>query len=125
MEEPATTDPDLFELVHRLLHGETPGKPVDRRDDPRRPYHCLQLMAFYSPPQTPNASVFQQVPCEDISAHGMSFYLPEPPEQKQVVVALGNVPFTFLIAEIVRAQPVRRDDGLAYQIGCRFTGRLS
>jgi len=125
MDEHPTTDPELFELVHRLLQAEETGRLVDRRDGTRHPFHLPQLMAFYTPPHKPNAAAFQQVPCDDLSAQGVAFFLREPPAQKQVVVALGDVPFTFVIAEIVQAQPIRRDDEVVYRIGCRFIGRMS
>lgn len=124
MEERATTDPELFELVHRLLEAEKRTRLVDRRDDPRHLFRVSQLVAFYTPPQKPNAAAFQQVEFEDLSAQGVSFFLSEPPAQSQVVIALGDVPFTFLIAEMVSSQPIRRGDELLYRIGCRFIGRM-
>lgn len=125
MDGSEANDPELFDLVHRLLHGEQPNRVVDRRDDPRRSFRCIQLMAFYTPPQMPNAAEFQQIPCDDLSTQGLGFFLREEPIHKHVVIALGNVPFKFLLAEIVRTQQVRHEDEAVYRIGCKFVGRAS
>lgn len=91
----------------------------------RYPYRTTQWVAPYSgdgPPETPE---FQKVRCRDLSTSGLSFFWPELPEFRRVVVKLGDgVTAIHVTARIVRAEPVDDTSRPAYLVGCQFTGRV-
>jgi len=97
----------------------------ERRSSPRRPYHYRQLIAPVDGDQLPPLESFIEVECEDISAGGLSFFLPERPNFKQVVVALGQAPFmTHFKADVVRVVEVSDESDPRFLVGCRFAGRV-
>src|SRR5262245_25479536 len=89
---------DLFQAVHDLFWQQGSG---ERRNGPRHPYKCTQLLAPYNGGPLPRQREFSWVECKNLSSRGLSFFWPEPPAFEQVVVALGGVPFIFLVARIV------------------------
>jgi hypothetical protein len=93
----------------------------ERREGPRHPYECKQLLAPYDGVALPNQKDFFWVECKNLSSRGMSFLLPGPPEFKNVVVALGGAPFIFLLARIVYFGV----EGRHYVCGCRFHKRIN
>jgi hypothetical protein len=114
-----TKEADLFQAVHDLFWQQGSG---ERRDGPRHPYKCSQLLApchhgFRMPRQTD----FSWVECKNLSARGFSFFWPEEPTFKHVVVALGGVPFIFLLARVVHVSV----EGEHFLCGCHFQKRLS
>jgi PAS domain S-box-containing protein len=64
----------------------------EQRSSPRRAYQYRQLIAPLCGEAMPGREEFQEVVCEDISAGGISFYLPTAPEFTNLVVALGKPP---------------------------------
>jgi hypothetical protein len=95
--------------------------PRNRRSQTRSPYDCVQLIAPYDGQKLPRQADFRHVVCRDISTSGVSFVVPHALPTERVIVALGTVPFSFLIAEVVRSELT--DDGEVF-VGCRFVERL-
>ena len=111
-------DGGLFQSVHDLFWQQGSG---ERREGPRHPYECKQLMAPYDGVRLPGQAEFGWVECRNISSRGLSFVLPEPPEFQHVIMALGSVPFIFLVAGIVYSDV----EGEHYICGCRFQKRIT
>ncbi len=117
---------DLFELVHRLLTMSNAAQDgQDRRSELRRSYPRTQLLAPMIRDRMPTRSMFLPVHCCDISSHGLSFLMPQPPGFQQIVSALGDQPeLVFIRAKIVNYKPVETRGGRMYRVGCRFVGRI-
>jgi len=106
-------------------------QPVDgrvedeQRTSPRRTYRYSQSIAPMYDRVLPSQDEFFQVTCEDISAGGISFYLAQTPEFKNLVVALGAPPkVTHFAADVVRTFEKELDGRKMHLVGCRFTGRI-
>ena len=124
MQNASDGDSDFFSLVHGLLREQEEAATDERRDHDRRPYTCLQLVAPYVPGKPLPVGDFDKRMFDDLSETGFSYFAPQPPETRQVVVALGVAPFTFFTAEVVNRDLVDGPEGRQYRIGCRITGRL-
>src|SRR6187549_261902 len=110
----------LLDSIASLIN-EQRNIPQERREEDRRPYRCVQLLAPYDGEQLPDQQSFRQVLCHDLSANGFSFYSYRTPETPQLIVALGKVPvIRFFIAEVKRVNASATDHGHEYQVGCRF-----
>ena len=96
----------------------------ERLSGDRRQYTCLQLVASYIPGQPLQPGDFDKRFFDDLSETGFAYFTPHPPETKQVAVALGVAPFTFLTADVVNQALSDGPEGRQYRIGCHFTGRL-
>jgi hypothetical protein len=123
----SSTDFDvaLFETITSLINEQRDEGHQERREEDRRPYRCVQLLAPYDGEQLPDQQAFRQVLCHDLSANGFSFYSYRTPETPQLIVALGKVPvIKFFIAEVKRVNASATDHGHEYQVGCRFLRRL-
>ncbi len=98
--------------------------PSERRNRPRRAYPYCQKMAPVVDGTLPNPDEFTTIECNDISAGGFSYIVPNPPRSDSFVVALGaeSSP-TYLFAEIAHINPIERDGKQKYLVGCRYTGR--
>lgn len=119
-----TSDPAMLQVVQDLLNQETVvGR--ERRQSQRRVFNCVQLLAPYDGKRLPAQAEFRPVRCRDLSTQGFSFYTIERPAHRQVIVALGEIPFTFVVAEIRNVQVVERQGRNQYMVGCRFVRRLS
>jgi hypothetical protein len=129
----ATTPPPetaAFNELHELLaqsvrNGDT--HQHERRRDQRYPFCRVQLMAPCGDDCLPSSSDFRQVQCSDLSPRGFSYLAQEPPNFKYLIVALGDVPFKFFIAEIrhILAQRKSIEEPERYLIGCRFVRRVT
>lgn len=117
---------DLFELVHRLLTASSAAHSGgDRRKEVRRTYPRSQLLAPMVRDRMPTMSMFLPVSCCDISSHGLSFLMPQPPGFQQLVAALGEAAErVYIAAKIVNYKPVETRGGRMYRVGCRFVGRI-
>jgi hypothetical protein len=115
----------LFKSIAELIHEQRTTSGRDRRENPRHPYPCIQLIAPFDGEHLPEQSDFQQVMCHDLSPHGFSFRSTHAPRMQQLIVALGKVPFKFLVAEVVRTTPVVTEQDGEFQIGCRFLSRIA
>lgn len=126
---PVPTETELnasfFDTVHILLEQDEAKQQAERRIEPRRMYQRLQLMAPVIGDKLPSQAEFRQVECYDISCRGFSYLEPDPPTYDTLVVALGEIPFSFLLARVMGFGQVRRDRRFDYRIGCQFTRRLN
>ncbi len=107
-----------FQAVQGLFWQQGSG---ERRAGPRHAYECRQLVAPYNGEALPRQSEFFWVDCKNISSRGFSFFLSQPPEYREVVVALGGAPFIFLLARILYFEV----ENELYVCGCRFQKRIS
>ena len=119
-----------FNELHELLANRAqPAKDArhERRQDQRYPFCRVQLMAPCEDGRLPASSDFRQVQCRDLSPRGFSYLAQEPPDFKFLIVALGDVPFRFFIAEIrhILAQRKSLEEPERYLIGCRFVRRVT
>ncbi len=117
------SDTYLFELIHELIQQQEV-QEKDRRSDDRKKYEFVQMLASYDGAQLPRQADFQKVLCHDLSPQGFSFYTPTAPKASFVVVALGNVPWTFFSAEVIHFEPVKEKDSNQLVVGCRFKERI-
>jgi hypothetical protein len=115
----------LFQSISTLIHEQRKASQRERREIERQPYRCIQLVAAYDGNRLPEQHEFRQVLCHDLSPQGFSFLVSQRPTEEQLIVALGTVPFKFLVAEIVRAVAVEVAGQFEYQIGCRFLRRIA
>jgi len=116
MLDSACNDPAFFAAIHEAMESS------DRRRGERRDYECVQLLAAFDGQELPGQQDFQHERCCDLSPQGMSFLTRRPPNQPFLVVALGEVPFTFVVAKIIRVTPLEQP-GLV-KIGCEFQRKI-
>ena len=114
----------LFESLHALLE-EQKASHGDRRGDVRRAYECFQLLAFYDGCRAPAQGDFRCVLCHDLSPGGFSFLAEEAPRLPYVIIALGSIPFTFFVAQVLRVRPAGGDGGSGCLVACRFLRRVA
>jgi len=114
----------LFQSIATLIHEQRNASKRDRRDIERHPYQCVQLVADFDGKELPEQQAFRQVLCHDLSPQGFAFVTSVRPATRQLIVALGRVPFKFLVAEIVRVTPSDPAVPIEYQVGCRFLRRI-
>jgi len=116
----------LFQSIATLIHEQRRNTAMDRRKNERHAYPCIQLVAPYDGEHLPEQADFERVRCHDLSPKGFAFLTDKRPTQRQVIVALGQVPFKFLVAEIVRTSLEEGYNGERHlQVGCRFVRRIS
>ncbi len=120
----ATEDVHLFDLIHELLEQSRGYQVGERRGEPRTPYDCVQLVAPYDGVNMPTQAEFRRAHCRDLASGGFSFFAESPPEEERLIVALGSVPFSFFVAEVVRVKRADVDLTGTYLVGCRFVERL-
>ena len=122
---PATlNDEYLFELVHALLEESRGYQVGERRTQPRTQYDCVQLIAPFDGVNMPSQAEFRRAYCRDLAAGGFSYFSEQPPENEKLIVALGSVPFTFFVADVLRVKKADVDTTGSYLIGCQFVERL-
>ena len=97
---------------------------TDQRKSRRQTYVCRQLVAPFDGTRLPQQDEFEWAMFRDVSPSGISFLAESRPTTKQLVVAVGPAPFTFLVVEVVR---ISRRDGLElpFHIGCRILRELN
>lgn len=116
-------DAAIFELMHALLENEGRSEKLERRTNNRRPFPQTQLIApCCDPDGDVGAEAFEKWDCYDLSVSGVSYYSSIQPNYSHIVLALGRVPFKFLVAEVRHA---RETDNGRWLVGCHFTRRLS
>jgi len=100
-------------------------KGQDLRTSPRRTFPYRQLIAPMYTGVIPSRNKFFEVPCRDISAGGVSFYLATKPDFDSLLVALGKAPsLSYFTARVMRVSEEVIDDQVMHLVGCRFTGRV-
>ncbi len=104
---------------------QSPTKGPELRSSPRRTFTYRQLIAPMYTGVIPSRNKFFEVPCHDISAGGISFYLNSKPDFDTLLVALGKTPsLTYFTARVVRIVEEVIDGHVMQLVGCRFTGRV-
>ncbi len=104
---------------------KSPQTAQEQRASPRLGYGFRQQIAPIYGGALPQKKDFRYVRCHDISRSGFSFYLSEPPDYENLVIALGSPPqLNYLTARVARVGEEPRESGTACVVGCRFTGRL-
>ncbi len=114
----------LFEALHRLLNEPNGAHDGNRRRSDRRSFDCVQLLAFCDGRSPPAQRDFRLARFHDLSPGGFSFFTSEAPQLQFVVVALGSVPFSFFLAQILHVHAVRANVRGPYLLGCRFAKRI-
>lgn len=115
-------DAAIFELMHALLENEGRAEKLERRTNNRQPFHQTQLIApCNSAEGDVGADAFEKWECYDLSVSGVSYFSNTQPDYSHVVLALGRVPFKFLIAEVRHSREM--EDG-RWLVGCHFVRRL-
>ena len=102
------------------------GEPLDdKRRSRRQTYVRRQLVALFDGTRLPQQDEFEWAMFRDVSSTGVAFLSENKPSTKQLVVAVGPAPFTFLVVEVVRT--TKRDDldSRPYHIGCRIVRELN
>ncbi len=123
-EKEAAESAALFEALHRLLDTPNVTSHVNRRRTARRPFEYIQLLAYCDGRTPPTQADFRPTRCHDLSPGGFSFFATAPPSLPFVVIALGNVPFSFFLAQVVRVHIADPTSKEPYLLGCRFVKRL-
>lgn len=106
-------------------HREQGPLPADKRKSRRQAYICRQLVAPFDGSRMPQQEEFEWAMFRDVSTSGISFLTGCKPTTKQLIVAVGPAPFTFLVVEIART--TKRDDleSRPYHVGCRILRELA
>lgn len=116
---------DLPELQPHQLQGPPKGSAAERRTQPRREYPYVQRIAPWGGGRLPSVRAFFDVRCRDISASGISFYVPIPPGFKRFVMGLGTgEKHVHVIAEVKHVAPSELDGQLLYLVGSQFLARV-
>jgi hypothetical protein len=97
---------------------------AELRRSNRKKYTCVQLMAPYEGRRMPSQAEFQPQLCHDLSPTGFSFWQQKPIAPTHLIVALGEVPFLFFVAEIVHQAYEPHGEPGGWRIGCRFIRRV-
>ncbi len=123
---PQPIDADFFAMVHQVLEEDhkQQQQQIERRGDPRRSFECVQLVAPVQDGRMPGQSEFRHVKFQDLSSQGFSYHALRSPDHCRVVVALGAVPFTFLLARVVHVTTIQEEGRTQYLVGCQFDSRI-
>lgn len=122
----------MFELVHEVLAAQeelqqsqrAAVKSPEQRRNQRQKFSCIQLIAPYEGRRMPSQAEFQPQLCHDLSPTGFSFWQKKPLGVSHLIVALGEVPFIFFVAEIVHQAFEPQGEPGGWRIGCRFIRRV-
>jgi hypothetical protein len=109
----------------RLLAASMGSSPEDFRVSQRHEYPYNQMIAPIHDDRMPTWDDFVKVPCGDLSGGGISLWLGEKPNFRELVVALGRPPSVMhFAARVVYAREGRRAGRMMYQVGCQFLRRV-
>ncbi|MFZ5830410.1 MAG: PAS domain-containing protein [Planctomycetota bacterium] len=98
---------------------------IELRRSPRRSFHYRQRIAAVYRGMLPRLKDFFEVDCEDISAGGIAFSMPQKPDFRDLVVALGQEPnLSHFSATVVRVVERETAGTASYLVACRFMGRI-
>jgi hypothetical protein len=97
---------------------------AELRRSKRKKFTCIQLIAPYDGRRMPSQAEFQPQLCHDLSPTGFSFWQQKAVALTHLIVALGEAPFLFFVAEIVHQAYERLGEPGGWRIGCRFIRRV-
>ncbi len=121
----STTDAELFTALHHALEELTAlDASAERRQNDRRPFQCVQMLAPFDGVTLPDQHDYTRAMFFDLSPTGFSYLADAPPETNLLITALGRTPFRFFIAEIVHEQRMIHEDRRRILVGCRFISRV-
>jgi hypothetical protein len=108
----------LFQEIHDLMEqsGQRP------EIVPRHAVDCKQLVAPYYGGPLPAQDQFQLVNVRELSSTGFTFLSKLFPDYRFVVIALGQIPFKFLVAELGNNY-LDREQG-QFVVQCTFVRRV-
>ncbi len=118
-----TSDAEFFSLVHHVLESSN-SIATERRGDNRHDFVSEQFVAPYVGGRLPEKGDFRRVRFQDLSPGGFSFFERQPLKCEFLVVALGDAPFIFISAQIVRHRVTEFAGEAGYLVGCRFVARI-
>ncbi|MBC7852605.1 MAG: hypothetical protein IAF94_04135 [Pirellulaceae bacterium] len=104
---------------------ETEQTLTEQRNGRRHVYRCLQLVAPFDGSRLPRQDEFGWAKFKDVSKSGISFLSETRPATKQLVVAVGPAPFSFLVVEVVRASKRSDLENRPYHVACRILRELT
>ena len=111
-------------LAVKTPRPETGQTLTEQRNGRRHVYRCLQLVAPFDGSRLPRQDEFGWARFKDVSKSGISFLAETRPATKQLVVAVGPAPFTFLVVEVVRASKRSDLKNRPYHVACRILREL-
>lgn len=112
--------------IVRELTAEEEKKFKERRRERRVPCAVDLRVASYDGVLPPERMDFLAMEPRDISASGISFFTPKPPETTTVVLMLGDYRDAYYItAEVCWYKEGYYNRRRQYVVGCRMSGQLS
>ncbi len=97
----------------------------EQRQARRHSYTCRQLIAPFDGHRMPRQEEFDWAMFNDVSETGISFLANSEPTTKQLILAVGPAPFTFLLADVIRTA-LREDlEGQPYHVGCTIVREIT
>jgi hypothetical protein len=100
-------DAVFYGLIHQLSSDSAASGNVERREGRRNTFFVCQRIAPWQDNRFPDESAFFEVPCNDLSRSGFSFFLPDRPDFTSLVVELGSPPHLMYVkAEVLHLSPV-------------------
>src|SRR5688500_3475921 len=112
-------------LADKAAQRELGQTMIEQRNGRRHVYHCLQLVAPFDGNRLPRQEEFSWAMFKDVSKSGLSFLTEARPATKQLVVAVGPAPFTFLIVEVVRSSKRNDLENRPFHVACRILRELN
>ncbi len=95
----------------------------ENRATARHTFGVEQRVAPIVACETQTLETCMSVRCTDISRHGFAFYQETRPHFEELFVVLGLPPdLIYLTARVVHTELIELCGGLAFRVGCRFTG---
>ena len=95
------------------------------RLSPRHEYRYVQRIAPAEGDQMPGWDEFIEVQCADLSGGGIALLLPERPNFRELIVALGRPPsLVHFAAHVVYIREAPDGGRNKFQVGCRFLRRV-
>jgi hypothetical protein len=116
---------DLPELQTAASEAPAVPQPNDLRTLPRREYPYMQRIAPWSGGRLPSLKSFFDVRCRDISASGISFFVPRNPDFERFVIGLGQGESNVhVVAEVKHVRPFDLEGRPLYLVGSQFLARV-
>jgi hypothetical protein len=101
--------------------------PIERRSAERWPHPTSELLAACDQGGgLPTVSMFREVLCYELSAVGISFFLPRPPSFQAAVITLGkSTDEVSMLIHVVHCTEYEATGRKRYLVGGKFERRVS